>query len=168
MRVALSVCVLVGMTGCRSGPQQWGPFRGQVIDDESGKPIAGANVMVLWIREPPSLHFTQSFYDAQEAVTDAEGRFQIPQRRHFLTAWVQAPGLSVFVPGYLMQPPRVAPPDGQRYTDPTVVPMRSLKTLDERCKYEPFGIRGDAQAWVPNFVRAERTYQSSLDCAGLR
>jgi hypothetical protein len=75
--------------GCRSGQEQWGPFRGQVVDEETGKPIAGANVMVLWIREPPSLHFTQSFYDAQETVTDVNGRFEIPPRRHWLTAWVE-------------------------------------------------------------------------------
>lgn len=163
-RWVVLMLLLTSLVGCRSGPQQWGPFRGLVIDAETGKPIAGAHVMVTWIREPPSLHVTQRFYDAQETVTHIDGRFEIPQQSGFVTAFVSAPGISVFAPGYLMQEPEVTPSDGRPYVDPTVVKMRPLKTREERCRYEPFGVTADAHDKVPRFVQAQYDYQSALRC----
>jgi hypothetical protein len=162
--VSLLLALLV-TGGCRSGPEQWGPFGGQVVDAETGRPISGAHVMVTWIREPPSLHFSQWFYDAQETTTDADGRFEIPRQTHFVTAFVNAPGMGIFAPGYLIQSHDVTPPGGRAYVDPTVVKMRPLKTREERCKYEPFGVPPDAHKSVPRFVQAQRDYQSVLKCA---
>ncbi len=157
------------LAGCRSGPEQWGPFRGQVVDEDSGMPIAGANVMVLWIREPPNFHFTQWFYDAQETVTDESGRFELRRQTRLLTAFVNEPGVGVFVPGYLMLAPEVTPrSNGRRYVDPTVIRMRPLKTREEQCKYEPRGITGDAHTHVPRFVKAQYDYQVALRCGQLR
>ena len=57
--------------GCRFGAEQWGPFRGRMVDAETGAPIPGAHFMVSWERDYPNpVHWTQRFYDAQEAVTD--------------------------------------------------------------------------------------------------
>lgn len=156
---------LVLMAGCRTGPEQWGPFRGHVVDAETGQPIAGAPVMVQWIRDAPSLHSGQRFYDAQEAVTDAEGNFEIPRRTRVFTAFVTGPGFSVFAPGYEMQEADVVPPVGRPYVDPTVVGMRPLKTREERCKYRP------REPWasgvvVPRFVKAVQEYNIELDCSG--
>jgi len=164
-RIVACACLLLTASGCRSGQEQWGPFRGQVVDEETGKPIAGANVMVLWIREPPSLHFTQSFYDAQETVTDVNGRFEIPPRHHWLTAWVEKPDIGIFVPHYLMQSPRVIPSDGRSYLDETVVPMRPLRTQDERCRNEWRGPLIDVGPSVPVIMRAIRQNEKSLQCS---
>lgn len=161
---AFPVLLLMLLAGCRSGPQQWGPFRGQVIDAETGAPIAGAHVMVTWIREPPSLHVTQQFYDAQETVTDTNGRFEIPRQSGFLTAFVSAPGISVFAPGYLMQEPEVTPAEGRPYVDPTVVKMRPLKTREEQCKYRPGGPWVEAGQKVPRFKDAVQRYNIGLKC----
>jgi hypothetical protein len=139
------------------GPEQWGPFRGRVVDAETRMPIAGAHVMVLWIREPPSLHFSQSFYDAQETTTDAGGRFEIPRQRRFLTAFVEPPEVSVFAPGYLAQGANVTPVQGRRYIDPTVVTMRPLKTREEQCRHRPAEPRAAANS-VPRFMRAVLEY----------
>jgi len=166
-RLLLTLVVMI-TAACRSGPEQWGPFRGQVIDAETGRPIAGAHVMVLWIREPPSLHFSQWFYDAQETVTGDTGTFEIPRETRFLTVFVREPGLGIFAPGYLIQAPEVTPAGGRAYVDPTVVKMRPLTTRDERCKYEPFGITADAHRHVPRFVRAQREYKVALRCGQLR
>lgn len=162
-RSALLVVVVLVTGGCRSGPGQWGPFRGQVVDTETGMPISGANVMVSWIREPPSLHFSQWFYDAQETVTDADGRFEIPRRTHFITAFVNEPGLGFFAPGYLILSEEVTPPNGRKYVDPTVVRMRPLKTREEQCEHRP------AEPWaprikVPHFMSAVKQYNVALGC----
>ncbi len=157
-RSAWVVAVILAAAGCRTGSEQWGPFRGQVVDGETGAPIAGANVMVLWIREPPALHFAQRFYDAQETVTDAAGRFEIPHETRFLTAFVNEPAVSVFAPGYEM-----ASRDG------STIRMRSLRTRAERCEREPYGIGGlFPKDRVPGYSGAVDTYISTLRCAEVR
>ncbi len=165
-RKSLWLIVLLAVGGCRTGPEQWGPFRGRVVDAETQAPIAGAHVMVLWVREPPALHLTQSFYDARETMTDAEGRFEIPARTRLLTAWVTGPAVSVFAPGYLMLDPEVTPPGGRRYVDPTVVRMRPLKTPQERCKYRPREPLGPTTT-VSQYQTAVQEYNVGLKCFGL-
>lgn len=162
-RGVVLMLLLTLLAGCRSGPQQWGPFRGQIVDAETGRPIASAHVMVSWYREPPSLHVTTRFYDAQETVTDMSGRFEIPRKTRLLTAFVSEPGLGVFAPRYLMQEPEVTPLNGRQYVDATIVKMRPLKTHEERCKYRP------AEPWapsnkVPRFMAAVQQYNIDLRC----
>lgn len=159
------VCVLVA--GCRSGPQQWGPFRGQVVDAETGRPIAGAHVMVSWERDNPNpVHWTQSFYDAQETVTDNNGRFEIPRERRVMTVLVSEPRFGVFAPGYLWWKDEVVPPNGRRFVDPTTVTMQPGKTREERCKYEPHGLGAFvSRKEAPRFAAAVDDYIASLRCA---
>ena len=126
-------------------------------------PLSGAHVMVTWIREPPSLHFSQWFYDAQETVTDADGRFEIPRQTHFVTAFVNEPGFGFFAPGYLIQSEETMPPSGRKYVDPTVAKMRPLKTREEQCKPRP------AEPWAPStrlprFMNAVQQYNIALGC----
>jgi hypothetical protein len=162
-RILACLCLLLALTGCRTGEEQWGPFRGRVVDAETGNPIAGAYVTVLWIREPPNFHFTQWFYDAQETVTDANGLFEIPRRTRLLTAFVNAPRVGVFAPAYLMQTPDVAPP-GRRWVDATLVRMRPLKTRAEQCKFEPGSFGLGASRRLPRFTEAVQQYLLKLDC----
>ena len=162
-RFVLLLPMLLVTGGCRSGPEQWGPFRGRVVDAETGMPISGAHVMVTWIRESPSLHVSQRFYDAQETVTDADGRFDIPRQTHVMTAFVNEPGFGYFAPGYLIQSEDVTPPGGRKYVDPTVARMRPLETREERCTYRP------AEPWapvsrVPRFMDAVQQYNVAIGC----
>ena len=161
----LAVMMILLTAACRGGLEQWGPFRGRVVDADTGSAIQGAHVMVLWVREPPSLHLTQRFYDAQETTTDREGRFEIPRRSRVLTAFVGRPELSVFAAGYQMQAPRVERGVGRLYIDPTAVPMRLLKTRQERCD----GLRlwrGPSVRVTPalRFMAALRDYAMDQDC----
>jgi hypothetical protein len=158
-RVVLLLSALLMIGGCRSGPEQWGPFRGRVVDAETGMPISGAHVMVTWIREPPSLHFSQWFYDAQETVTDSDGRFEMPRRTHF----VNAPGFGFFAPGYVIQAEDVTPTGGRKYVDPTVSRMRPLKTREERCKHRPAEPWADVSK-VRRFMEAVQQYNLGLGC----
>ncbi|MGB7946312.1 MAG: hypothetical protein WCH75_01390, partial [Candidatus Binatia bacterium] len=56
-----------------------GPYHGTVIDSETKQPIEGAAVLAVWWKEAPAVgHYTVSYYDAQETLTDREGNFTIP------------------------------------------------------------------------------------------
>ncbi len=87
----------------QSPPHQWGPFSGQVIDAQTGKPIPGAVFVVLWMRTIPTpLHAGQQFYDARVGVADEAGHFEIPSRGRplVLASLVDPPTLSCIAPGY--------------------------------------------------------------------
>jgi hypothetical protein len=81
-----------------------GPYKGKVVDMETGEPIEGAVVAGLWY-----LEFTISnpFCDAKETLTDNKGEFILPRASCF-TFWPLA-GMDrevvVFKPGYLGYPP---------------------------------------------------------------
>lgn len=157
--------VLLAAAGCRSGAGQWGPFYGRMVDAETGAPVAGGHVMVSWERNRPNpVHWTQSFYDAQETVTDADGRFEIPRLRRFFTVLVGAPRFSAFAPGYVAESEQVVSAGGQLYVDDTVLKMRRLKTREEQCERLPGGPSVDAGAKAIQFDRAVRAYRAEMSC----
>lgn len=56
-----------------------GPYKGRVIDADTGKPIEGVVVLGVWntvIITPGGA--TGNFYDAQETLSDKSGEFSIP------------------------------------------------------------------------------------------
>ena len=162
-RVAVCVAALMFTAACRTGQEQWGPLRGQVVDAETGKPIAGAHVMALWMREPPSLHYQQWVYDARETVTDADGRFEIPYERRWITAWVNPPRIDVFAPRYAPQD-SAAKGNEREDAEISVVTMRPLKTRREECDREPVSPNASAHDHIPNYVAALNAYKTSLRC----
>ena len=156
---------LLAAAGCRSGAGQWGPFRGRMVDAETGAPIAGAHVMVSWERDRPNpVHWTQSFYDAQETVTGADGRFEIPREQRFFTFLVGRPRFSAFAPGYVAESEAVVTAGGQLYVDETVLKMRLLKTREEQCGRLPGGPPVEAGAKAIQFERAVRAYRAEMSC----
>jgi len=53
-------------------------YHGRVVDEETGKPLAGAVVTVVWYTTPiVSMERTKSFLNAQEALTDSDGKFAL-------------------------------------------------------------------------------------------
>ena len=157
--------VFVVTSGCRGGAEQWGPFRGRMVDAETGAPIAGAHVMVSWERDYPNpVHWTQGFYDAQETTTDSDGRFEIPRRRRFFTVLVSEPRFGAFAPGYFAETEEVVSPGGQPYVDETVLKMRFLRNAAERCRRRP-GEPAAPRADVPLFMNAVQQYNLALTCA---
>jgi len=83
-----------------------GPWHGQVIDAETGKPLEGVVVLATWWKHFASVGGWSNgkLYDSEEVVTDAEGRFAIKSR--WLINWfpllseIRGPQLYVFKPGY--------------------------------------------------------------------
>ena len=80
MVVGVMALGAVGLSATAPASERWGSFRGQVVDVETGQPIAGAVALAIWWEVVPSLvHGTQKFYDAREALTGPDGRFEIPR-----------------------------------------------------------------------------------------
>jgi len=73
-----------------------------VVDIETGRPLSDVVVLAVWISIGPGLvHNTLSFHDADEVVTDAGGRFEIPRRwtwRLFMR--LDGPNFMFLKPGY--------------------------------------------------------------------
>lgn len=88
-----------------------GPYRGKVIDLETGEPIEGAVIAGVWKLNLLYVRLSDPlprFCDAKETLTDKNGEFILPKASCF-TLWPIA-GLDfaevvVFKPGYLAYPP---------------------------------------------------------------
>ena len=87
-----------------------GPYRGKVLDLETGEPIEGAVVAAEWT-------LTHRFCDAKETVTDKNGEFILPKGSCF-SFWpfteMDPARVVVFRPGYLGYPPLGASPEERR------------------------------------------------------
>ena len=161
--VLVAIGALVALTGWLRGQEQWGPFSGRLVDEETGTPIVDANVMVSWNRRlpTPTGDGGQTFLDAVESVTDAEGRFDLARRPRYWELFATRPGFSYFAPGYVASGREVNPPGGVPFVDSTVITMRPLKTMEDRCRQRPGSpLHGE----VPLFLKAVRDYRLGLDC----
>lgn len=141
MKRMTPLALVVGVLGilCSSGgeaAEKWGPFRGQIVDVETGQPIAGAVVLVVWYEAVPTpVQTNQKFFDAREVVTGPDGRFEVPRRSPpFFAFRIFDPHVIYFAPGYGPDKEVVTPPGGQIFVDPTVVFLRPLKTREALLK----------------------------------
>src|SRR5205814_3427650 len=83
MRIAVATLagalLVSGLAADVRASAQWGPFRGQFVDVESGQPIMGGVVVVVWRQEQITLVASSTrFYAAAAAVSGADGRFGVP------------------------------------------------------------------------------------------
>ncbi len=159
--VGLGVVVLLfAFGGWFRGQDQWGPFSGQLVNEETGAPIADANVMVSWGFRRFGELLVRNF-DARETVTDAQGRFELPRLWRLWSVDVMEPGVGYFAPGYIATAREVTPPDGVPFVDPTVIQMQPQKTQEERCRQRPGSPLHDK---APLFRDAVREYRLGLVC----
>ncbi len=137
--LALALLLGVGLTTPVTAEEKWGPFRGKVVDAETGAPIPGAVFLMVWYKLVYAFVQTKmEFYDAREAVTGPEGTFELPRLSPpFFTFRIDPPRWTLFAPGYDVHRVIVTPPTGQRLVDPTVIEMRRLKTREERLRNLP-------------------------------
>jgi len=82
-----------------------GPYKGRVVELETGNPIEGAVVAASWSIE--TWINTWQFCDARETLTDKNGEFVLPKGRCIKHpfAIMHLPEVTVFRPGYLGYPP---------------------------------------------------------------
>ena len=108
-----------------------GPYRGKVVDADTGNPIEGAAVLGEWPLETygGAGGRVQIYCDAQETMTDKNGEFIVPQAFcfHF---WpftkLGSTIFKIFKPGYDSYPPSL----------PIIGPASSQKDQQEAHKYQ--------------------------------
>jgi hypothetical protein len=125
--------LVAGVVTLGHASEKWGPFRGQLVDQATGKGIPGAAIIAIWWKnEPNPIQMNRSFFDAIEAVTDAEGRFEIARHPHppFFDFLILPVEITYFAPGYLPVRKEVTPPDGQPFVASTVVLLKRFDLSD--------------------------------------
>ena len=95
--ILTAACVLTG-TAC-------GHYHGTVVDDETGRPLEGAVVAVVWCKRPIfGMDRPYYFHNAYEAVTDKQGRFSITAFAGIdwspTTMTESSPEIAINMPGY--------------------------------------------------------------------
>lgn len=157
-------------TGCQNGPDVRGPFEGQIVDAADGKPIEGAVVVVVWTHLMNYFEGGRREVDAREAMTDAQGRWHIPERPTPLweggIAGVRR-RFYVFAPGYEVQDPAGTPRDQYAPRESAITTMRGLTTREERCRSLPFvasSMSAVAAGKSPRFREAIARERTALDC----
>ncbi|MFQ5803956.1 MAG: hypothetical protein ACE5JQ_13765 [Candidatus Methylomirabilales bacterium] len=83
-----------------------GPWKAQIVDQETKKPLGGVVVLAVWYRRyaSPGGWAGGGYYGSEEVVTGPDGRFVIPARwtftfLPFLTT-IKGPSFHIFKPGY--------------------------------------------------------------------
>lgn len=136
--------VIAGLVTPGNASEKWGPFNGQLVDQTTGKGIAGAAIVAVWWKnEPNPVQMNRSFFDAIEALTDAEGRFEVRQYPNppFFDFQIRPAEVIYFAPGYIPVLEEIVPPGGTRFVAPTVVFLRRYNLQDPKDRLL-VGIRG--------------------------
>lgn len=123
----------------------FGPYEGKVVDLETGEPIEGVAVLILFYTEGWAVVDTVSKYaGAVEVVTDSNGEFRIRSQWvfvfHPLSWWDTYGYITIFKPGYGVYPHH--DDAGPIFTPSGTIPERQnitfkllkLKTIEERKK----------------------------------
>jgi len=80
-------------------------YHGQVIDAETGEPLVGATVTVIWYKTAAVyIDRTRHFQSAQETVTDSQGNFSLLVSPGIdwnpFTVIIKEPDIVIYQPGY--------------------------------------------------------------------
>jgi len=138
-----------------------GPYRGRVLDAETGKPLAGVVVVAVWRRDRiMPFHSRSEHYAAREALTNADGEFVIDANDMERNApkRTRHPFFTIFLPGYgRPRVPAGTPPTLTRrfYEGPgNTVELPQLKTKEERLAHlRKIDLYGAPFTEVPEFTR---------------
>ena len=91
--------------GWPSSAQANGPWKAQIVDAETGRPLEGVVVLAVWTaRSAGQIHPRDEFHDVDELVSDADGRIVIPARGETIPskprAVLMGPRILMFKAGY--------------------------------------------------------------------
>jgi hypothetical protein len=155
IRRSLIVLVLVGLgklaAACPAHAD--GPWKGQIVDAETGTTLEGVVVLAYWVK------FTASwggwaggdFVDVEETVTGPDGRFMIPPHSTFtLLPWQKITGqLVIRKPGFGQWAFRGGNPSRESIwkrfeRGEEIIEMPGLRTREERLMFyhERWGVPG--------------------------
>jgi hypothetical protein len=111
-------------------------FHGQVVDAETGEPLEGAVVAVIWFRQtynPLCMDSCSVFHRAREVTTDTQGKFVIDISAGLQSFAVRSRHAVIVKPGYEPMIPRTNKTSDTPFVDP-VVKLSKLKTVEEARK----------------------------------
>lgn len=123
----------------------YGPYMGKVVDLETGAPIEGAVVLLVFYTE--SFYAVSAYADAIEILTDSNGEFKIPKflslTFHPFSVWESEGYVKIFKPEYGAYPDHDA--SGPLFIPNGTVPQKKyitiklpkLKTIKERKELMP-------------------------------
>lgn len=101
----LIMIILIALASGCATVQHYGPYYGKVVDAETREPLEGAAVLAVFYTQSYGPGGSISHYvDAQEAVTDKDGNFNMPGK--FITTFrplqnfESMPQFTIFKPGY--------------------------------------------------------------------
>ncbi len=148
----------------------WGPFRGRIVDADTGQPIPGAVAIVVWLQNLPSpVHGRLTYFDARAAVAGPDGTFEIPRRsRPFWSARIDPPRFDYTAPGYVVWNVE------EVWRRPGRVEMKRASSLSEQERFRPRGtgraglIPLEDQQRLLESVNAERDRMGLLPLTSLR
>lgn len=138
-----------------------GPYRGRVLDAETGKPLAGVVVVAVWRRDRiMPFHSRSEHYAAREALTNADGEFVIDAEDVERNAPKRTlrPFFTIFLPGYGRgrSEPGPTPRSGMNFFEGVgnTVELLKLKNKEERLAYlRQIDLYGAPFTEVPEFAR---------------
>jgi hypothetical protein len=119
-----------------------GPWKAQVVDAETKRPLEGVVVVAVWFRATRTFGGpSEEYYESQEILSDKDGWFTIAAQSFFSLnplVFFRGPHFLIFKPGYGRG---IWPGGRQREVwpeenlDSIVIEMPRLRTLEERRKY---------------------------------
>jgi len=154
----MGICALGALTVPTLG-EAAGPWKAQIVDQETKKPLEGVVVLAVWERRytSPGGPAGGGYYDSEEVVTGPDGRFVIPAKwtftfLPFLTV-IKGPYFYIFKPGYgqwqfqgadtwerYERSDRYQAAMAQLEADGAVMELPPLKTREERLKFMREGV----------------------------
>jgi hypothetical protein len=165
----LLLLALIGQAVLTTPAAAAGPWRGLVLDAETGQPIEGVIILAFWTRSEPSLGgwAATTYHASEEVVTGANGRFVIGSRRSYtipLVIKVQGPEWRLFKPGFGRW--RYASDDAaDRFYrgEETAVLLEPLRTRDQRLTFMraasfPVQVPGERRRRLTNAFNDERAH----------
>ena len=132
--VWLSSALLLGLGTCATGEMSsGGSYRGQILDADTGSPLAGVLVVFIWYRDVYSSttgRIIDEFHAATEVRSGDDGYFEVSTAPEAClgssAVHVQSPGIIFFLLSYVQDRIEVKP-GAKRFRDPTRIYMKRVK-----------------------------------------
>jgi hypothetical protein len=138
--------IILFIQGCAYWVRYDGPYKGRVVDEETGKPIEGVVVLGVWntVMNTPAGE-THHFSDATETVTDEKGEFEIKGKGLRILSNLDLINVLIFKTGYkYWDVPWVALKEDiilrdriKWENDRAIIPLRKLTMAERKAQLSP-------------------------------
>lgn len=155
-----------------------GPYRGRVVDRQTGQPVPDALVVILWQRFDDEIEGLRRLVAARETFTDSNGEFvhDVGALESKLPPRTLTPRLLVFRPGFTSAPsrPQVSPPGvpARQFTGPGgVATVTAVSNYEDRAEaFNTFiAMLSNAQLFPPTGLPGtEELIRFELQSLGVR